>query len=144
MQVKDIIDICRKIRKTFGPDHVARNRLIDLALTLDGAQLTNKLSLVMAGLKMIDLAIRNPENDVYELNHTAYNPKNFTPQNHSWCFPLILCMGKESKQMYQEEFCEILKLFRKYWLPMQDIFKGWKGVIIVNLANMAAIQKNWV
>ena len=138
---KDIVDICRKICKAFGLDHVARNCLIDLALTLDGAQLTNKLSFVMAGLKMIDLAVRNPETGVYELNHTACDPKQYTPQNRSWCFPLKLCMGKESEQMYQEEFCEIFELFRKAGLPMQEIFEGWKGVRIVNPADMAVIQK---
>ena len=50
-------------------------------------------------------------------------------------------MGKESEQMYQEEFCEMFELFRKVGLPIQDIFEGWKGVQIVNLADMAAIQK---
>ena len=141
MSFKDIVDICRKICKAFGLDHVARNRLIDLALTLDGAQLTNKLSFVMAGLKMIDLAVRNPETGVYELNHSACSSKDFTPQSRSWCFPLKLCMGKESERMYQEEFCEMFELFRKAGMPMQDIFEGWKGVQIVNPADMAAIQK---
>ena len=71
MSFTDIIDICRKICKTFGLNHLARKYLIDLALTLNGTQLTNKFSFVMAGLKLIDLAVHNPETGVYELNHTA-------------------------------------------------------------------------
>ena len=138
---KDIVDITKTICKAFGLDHVAQNRLIDLALTLDGAQLTNKISFVMASLKLIDLEVDNPENGEYELNHLLCDPKKFKNQSRKWCFPYKLCMGKESEKMYQEEFCELFELFRQAGLPMQQIFLEWKGVRIANPADMAAIQK---
>ena len=56
----DIVDITIKLCDAFGLSEVAKRRAIDMALTLDGAQLTNKLLFVMAGLKLVDIAVRNP------------------------------------------------------------------------------------
>ena len=47
-----------------------QKRAIDMAFTLDGAQLTSKLSFVMAGLKLVDVAVRNPITGEYELDPT--------------------------------------------------------------------------
>ena len=56
----NIVDVTIKLCTAFGLIKTAKRRVIDMALTLDGAQLTRKLSFVMAGLKLIDLAVHNP------------------------------------------------------------------------------------
>lgn len=35
----------------------------------------------MAGLKLIDIAVHNPETGEYELNHTLCDPKKFKNQS---------------------------------------------------------------
>ena len=56
----DIVDITINFFHAFGLSETAKIRAIDMALTLDGAQLTNKLSFVMAGMKLVDTAVQNP------------------------------------------------------------------------------------
>ena len=56
----NIVDVTIKLCTAFGLDDTAKRRSINMELTLDGAQLTSKLSFVMAGLKLVDLAVRNP------------------------------------------------------------------------------------
>ena len=75
----DVVKVTKMICEAFGLFSVARRRAIDLALTLDGSQLTNKLSFVMAGLKMVDPALRNPRTGEYELDHNG-NSKHFSPE----------------------------------------------------------------
>ena len=104
----DIYDVTIKICEAFGLAEVAKRRAIDMALTLDGAQLTNKLSFVMAGLKLVDLAVQNPLTGEFELDPNAEGAK-YLPQSHKWGFPFKFCMGKETKEMYQEEFASIKK-----------------------------------
>ena len=60
IEFTDIIDITNKLCKSCGLSGVGKNRVIYMSLTLYGSQLTNKFSFVMAGLKLVDLALRNP------------------------------------------------------------------------------------
>ena len=97
----DIVDVTIKICEAFGLAEVAKRRAIDMALTLDGAQLTRKLLFVMAGLKLVDLAVRNPLTGDFELNPDTEGVK-YLPQSRKWGFLFKFCMGKETKEMYQE------------------------------------------
>ena len=140
VEFSDVKDVTIKICDAFGLSEVAKRRPIDMALTLDGAQLTNKLSFVMAGLKLVDLAVRNPLTGEFELDPDAEGSK-YLPQSRKWCFPLKLCMGKETKQMYQEEFASIFQLFSDASVEGQDIFPDWEAINFSNPADMAAIMK---
>ena len=73
-----------------------------MALTLDGAQLTNKLSFIMAGLKLVYLALHNPLTGEFEIDPNAEFCK-YCPQSRKWNFAFKFCMGKETKK-YQNEF----------------------------------------
>ena len=46
--------------RAFGLTELAARRSIDIALTLDGSQLTKHLAFVMNGVKLVDIACRNP------------------------------------------------------------------------------------
>ena len=140
IEFSNIVDVTIKLFTAFGLVTVARRRLIDIALTLDGSQLTNKLAFVMAGIKLVDLAVKNPLTGMYELD-PAKAKEWFLVQSRKWCFPLKICMGKETQQMYQEEFSHIFDLFQKAGEKDQSIFPDWVGINFSNPADMAAIQK---
>ena len=55
--------------------------------------------------------------------------------------PFKLCMGKESKQMYQEDFGEAFDLFNQASTEGQTLFQEWKPLNTSMPADMAAIQK---
>ena len=142
VEFTDRVDITIKICEAFGLAETAKRRTIDMALTLDGAQLTNKLSFVMAGLKLVDLAVRNPLTGEFELDPNAEFCK-YLPQSRKWNFPFKFCMGKETKKMYQEEFKDIFQVFLDASKEGQTIFPGWHPINFANPADMAAIQKCW-
>ena len=54
----DVKDVILKLCKAFGLDAVATQHAIDLAFTLDGANLTSKLLFVMASLKFVDISVK--------------------------------------------------------------------------------------
>jgi hypothetical protein len=56
----DVVRITRTLSEAFGLADVAKERSIELRITSDGAQLTNTISHVAAGLKVNDMALRNP------------------------------------------------------------------------------------
>ena len=64
----DIAEITIKLCDIFGLLEVAKRRAIDMELTLDGSQLTNKLLFVMAGLKLVDISVRNSLTGKFELD----------------------------------------------------------------------------
>ena len=136
----DIVHITIKLCTAFGLADTARQRAIDMALTLDGAQLTNNLSFVMAGLKLVDLAVRNPMTGEYELDPTQRDCR-YLPQSRKWCFPMKFCMGKETANMYQEEFKDLFQIFIDASADNQKVFPEWKPINFSNPADMAAIQK---
>ena len=81
----------------FGLTDVARSRPVDLALTADGAQLTNTLSHVTAGfLKFNDMAMRDPITKVPLLLH---GPDSLV-QSRVLCFPLRSVIAKDSKVFF--------------------------------------------
>ena len=71
---------------------------IDLALTLDGSNLKNNLSFVMAGLKFVALAVCNSMINNYKLDPTKKDCV-FWLQSREWCFPLKVCMGRETTKI---------------------------------------------
>ena len=81
-----------------------------MTLTLDGAQLTKKLSFFMMGLKIVDLDVQKPLPGLFELDPKAEGVK-YLPQSQKWNLLLKICMGKESKAMYQEEFSSLFNIF---------------------------------
>ena len=89
--------------------------------TLEGSQLKNKLLFVIAGLKVVDLAVRNPITGDYRLDP---NYEGFTYLTHirKWCFPLRFCMGKETTSMYQDKFQDVFEIFVDACKQGQKVF----------------------
>jgi hypothetical protein len=89
----DAVKLTAILFDAFGLTDVARSRPVDLALTADGAQLTNTLSHVTAGFKFNDMAMRDPITKVPLLLH---GPDSLV-QSRVLCFPLRSVIAKDSK-----------------------------------------------
>lgn len=139
IEYENIRQFTRMLFKAFGLDEAAINRTIDIALTLDGSTLTSNLLFVMAGIKMVDVASRDPKTGQYNLK--PVDEKWFVPQSRVNCFPCKLVMGKETATMYQDEFKELFDTFNEASKEGQDIFPEWQPVNFASPADMAAIQK---
>ena len=90
----DSIKVTQTLFEAFGLLNVAKQRPVELGLTSDGAQLTNTISHVAAGLKLNDVAMCNPVNKCPLLLH---EPDSLV-QSRNLCFPLRIVIAKDSKK----------------------------------------------
>jgi hypothetical protein len=90
----DCTRVTRTLFEAFGLMDVAKQRPLDLALTSDGAQLTNTVSHVAAGLKFNDMAMCHPLSKCPLLLHV---PGSLV-QSRNLCFPLRIVIAKDSKK----------------------------------------------
>jgi hypothetical protein len=89
----DVVKVTATLFDAFGLTTVAKRQSIDLALTSDGAQLTNTLSHVAAGLKFNDMAMCDPTTKHPLLLH---GPDSLV-QSRNLCFPLRIVIAKDNK-----------------------------------------------
>jgi hypothetical protein len=89
----DAIKVTATLFEAFGLMSEAKKRPIELALTSDGAQLTNTLSHVAAGLKFNDMAMCDPISRSPLLLHA---PDSLV-QSRNLCFPLRIVIAKDNK-----------------------------------------------
>ena len=78
--------------KTCGMHEEAKENSVELALTCDGTDVTNNLSQMIRGFKMI--------------HHTGVNPlngKTVSPQTRNICWPTQIDIGRENKQIHAEQ-----------------------------------------
>ncbi len=89
----DAIKVTGTLFEAFGLMDEAKRRPVELALTSDGAQLTNTLSHVAAGLKFNDIAMCDPTSKSPLLLHA---PDSLV-QSRNLCFPLRIVIAKDNK-----------------------------------------------
>ena len=92
----DIYKTTKTLFESFGLMDDAKHRPVEVGLTSDGAQLTNTLSHVTAGLKFNDMGIRDPFTKQPLLLH---EPDSLV-QSRNLCFPLRSVIGKDSKKTF--------------------------------------------
>lgn len=102
----DAVKVTETLFKAFGLIDEAKRRSVELGLTSDGAQLTNSLSHVAAGLKFNDVAMRDPVTKQPMLLHS---PDSLV-QSRNLCFPLRIVIAKDSKKTL-EGFRSLYKSF---------------------------------
>jgi hypothetical protein len=90
----DCTKVTRTQFETFGLMDVAKQRPVELGLTSDGAQLTNTISIVAAGLKFNDMALCHPISKCPLLLH---EPGSLV-QSRNLCFLLRIVIAKDSKK----------------------------------------------
>lgn len=89
----DAIKVTKTLFEAFGLMEVAKSRAVELALTSDGAQLTNSISHVAAGLKFNDMGLCDPLTKHPLLLH---EPDSLV-QSRNLCFPLQIVIAKDNK-----------------------------------------------
>ena len=100
--------------KAFGLTDVAARRSVDIALTLDGSNITKHLSFVMSRIKLVDVACRNPHTGVLDLDPgTDIDGKKPTlhkagdgasPPNSAWVRKPRPCTKKNSRTSLKSFF----------------------------------------
>ena len=89
----DTVKVTQTLFKAFGLMNEAKHRSVELGLASDGAQLTNTVTHVMAGLKFYDVAMRDPLTKLLMLLHS---PDSLV-QSRNLCFPLRIVIAKDGK-----------------------------------------------
>ena len=102
----DAAMVTKTLFKAFGLMDEAKRRSVELGLASDGAQLTNTVSHVAAGLKFNDVAMRDPFTQQLMLLHS---PDSLV-QSRNLCFPLRIVIAKDSKETL-EGFRTLYKTF---------------------------------
>jgi hypothetical protein len=88
----DAVKMTATLFKAFGIMDDARHRPVYLAQTSDGAQLMHTISHVAAGLKFIDIAIRDPVTGLPLFLHDVFG------QSRNLCFPVRIVIAKDDRQ----------------------------------------------
>ena len=79
-----------------------------IAHTLDGAVLTDALSHVTAGVKIVDLRAK----DVWSgMEHVFMNDEGYKWQSANLCYPVQMVFGKDCKSLYLDCFCDLFDRF---------------------------------
>ena len=86
------------ILKAFHLDKIGRQRSLSVALSIDGASLSKNLSIVAAGIKVIDRAALCPLTEKPMLD----NPLTMKAQSRRLNIPTYLTMGRETKDKFKE------------------------------------------
>ncbi|KAI2505590.1 hypothetical protein MHU86_8832 [Fragilaria crotonensis] len=102
----DAIKVTETLFRAYGLMDEAKRRPVELGLASDGAQLTNTISHVAAGLKFNDVAMRDPITKQPMLLHS---PDSLV-QSRNLCFPLRIVIAKDSKKTL-EGFRSLYKSF---------------------------------
>ena len=90
----DKIKVTKTLFEAFGLMDVAKTRPVELGLTSDGAQLTNTISHVAAGLKFNDMALCDP---ITKVPLFLYAPDSLV-QSRNLCFPLRIVIANDNKK----------------------------------------------
>ena len=90
----DTIKTTKTLFDSFGLTADAKHRSVELALTCDGAQLTNTLSHVAVGVKFNDMGMRDP---VTKQPLFLHHPDALV-QSRNWCFPYRVTVEKDTKK----------------------------------------------
>jgi hypothetical protein len=102
----DAVKVTETLFRAFGLMDEAKRRPVELGLASDGAQLTNTVSHVAAGLKFNDVAMRDP----FTKQHMLLHSPDSLVQSRNLCFPLRIVIAKDSKKTL-EGFCSLYKSF---------------------------------
>ena len=76
----------------------ATNREIEVSSSMDGATLTKSLSFIGAGIKLIDIATKDPVTKEF-INIPTSN-KTCKVQSRERCFPVEVLLSKDKKETY--------------------------------------------
>jgi hypothetical protein len=110
--------LLRYILKTFQLDEIAQRVSVEISITLDGAELCERISHITAGIKDTDGRAIDPQTGMPLCTDDDTFSRIFTNQSRNFCSAMKSLIGKDSKKAY-EEFSDFFSLFRageKVWV----------------------------
>jgi hypothetical protein len=131
--------------KAFGLEEVAKHRAVRISVSIDGAQLSKRLTHVTCGFKVADIAARCP----FTGRSLFMDADQALLQSRNLCIPVKIGMCKETKEIYRNEFENIFVRFHelsdKYdgALPIDSAFTaaGFKPIRVAVNCDMSAQWK---
>jgi hypothetical protein len=131
--------------KAFGLEQVAKQRAVRISVSIDGAQLSKRLTHVTIGFKIADIAARCP----YTGRALFMDTDPALLQSRNLCIPVKIAMCKETKQIYKDEFEGIFERFHllsdksENGLPLDSPFRreGFKPIRLALNCDMSATWK---
>jgi predicted nucleic acid-binding Zn-ribbon protein len=120
----------------FGLSEEAKVRQVEIALTVDGAPLDDKIGHVTIGFKICDKAARCPITKVLIFNEEKEGPNL---QSGKFCFPVAMLLAKDNKETYNKYLREIfndVQVLRSEGIPEL----GWLPFDIPEPQDMKSFQ----
>ena len=99
----DIGKMIEVIFKCYGLDDLAKRERVEIAVTLDGADLNKSIQYVMGGFKIVDIRAIDPCT-----NKNFYGSDASKVQSRNNCYLTNIIIGKDCKDMYDEQFKSFL------------------------------------
>ena len=131
--------------KAFGLEEIAKQRHVRISISIDGAQLSKRLTHVTIGFKISDVAGRCPFTGRLLFGSTD----GALLQSRNICIPVKIAMCKETKKTYEQEFEGVFKRFHQLstentdGLPEGSVFTnmGFKPILLSLNCDMSASWK---
>jgi hypothetical protein len=90
------------ILKTFQLDEIAQRESVELSITLDGAELCNRISHLMVGIKVTDGRAVDPQMGIQLCTGGDETfSRIFSMQSQNFCFATNSLIGKDPKTAYK-------------------------------------------
>ena len=130
--------------KIHGLSEICKERSIEVAITMDGAKLTKRISHMMAGIKIIDRDAKDPISGEKLISfHTdsdgTIKYKSGSYQSRSNCYPFLILIGKECNKTYDNKYIDD---FFKFFKDVEE--NGLDGSLPLKVSapqDMASLQK---
>ena len=102
-------NVLRQVLSALGLTEKARTEPVEIAFTIDYAQVcsTTNRGHVLAGVKIVDRDTKVPGTDtpMFDFDGSDGDGKaGFHSRELDTCFPLHFCVGKESLEVFREDF----------------------------------------
>jgi hypothetical protein len=89
------------ILKSFSLYEIAQTESVELCITCDGAELSDGLSHLTAGIKITDCRAIDPQTG-FQLSSEGMLGRIFKVQRRNYCLPMKSLLGKDCKKAYRE------------------------------------------
>jgi hypothetical protein len=124
------------VTKAFGLDEIGKLRSLSFATSLDGASLSKNLSIVAAGVKVIDRSACCP----FSGRLILQNPLTMRAQSRNLCLPFIIRMGRETMEAFRDfgPFFAFMDALSKEGMILLD---GIKHFLTMTYCDLAAQWK---
>jgi len=132
----------RFLLKSFHLEEISQQDSVEICITYDGAELSDGLSHLTAGVKVTDYRGIDPRNGM-PLSSDGLLGRIFKVQSCNYCFPMKSLLGKDCKLAYREfsDFFLFFEHLKKYGLPRTELGPAIKPLNVWSPQDLRGIWK---